>query len=528
MSLALYRKYRPQKFGEMIGQNHIKVTLQNEIETGKTAHAYLFSGPRGTGKTTTARLIAKSVNCLERKEGESEPCNKCSSCLEITGGRDMDVIEIDAASHTGVDNVRENIINSAMFTPAKRKYKVFIIDEVHMLSTSAFNALLKTLEEPPAHTIFILATTEIYKVPATIISRCQRFDFRKVNLSDLVERLKLIASKEDVRVDSKILENIARHAEGGIRDAESLLGQVLSLVDSSKIINQSQAELVIPRSDFNLAAEFTEYLFQRKTEDGLRFVNSLVEEGRDLEQFLQDLIEFLRKILLAEVGGSLSRYSFELDENLENKVLELSKKISPERLVAVIELLIAKKRETKFAAIVQLPLELAVVEICGGKEAEQTAVRETVQVVESSTKNVIGKNEKKEINPALCSQQGIRPNRVVFSKCEIKTNLEQIKEKWPEVLKQAREFSHSLPLVLRVGEPLALEGDTLQIGFKYRFHKERMNESKNRVVVEKIIKKFFGEEIKINSIIADVVEPSNSEEVGINKILEEFGGKVVE
>jgi DNA polymerase-3 subunit gamma/tau len=377
------------------------------------------------------------------------------------------------------------------------------------------------LEEPPAHTIFILATTEIYKVPATIISRCQRFDFRKVNLSDLVERLKLIASKEDVRVDSKILENIARHAEGSIRDAESLLGQILSLVDSSKIVNESQAELVIPKSDFNLAAEFTEYLFQKKTEDGLRFVNSLVEEGRDLEQFLQDLIEFLRKILLAEVGGNLNRYSFELDENLENKVLKLSKEISSERLVAIIELLVAKKRETKLAAIVQLPLELAVVEICGSGEGER-AVQEPVQVVESSTKNVIEKDEKKEINPA----PRVQPK--ISSKGGIKVDLEQIKEKWPEVLKQAQELNHSLPLVLRVGEPTAMEGNALQIGFKYRFHKERMNEVKNRAAVEKILKKIFNEEIKINSIIADVVESSNSEEVGLNKILEEFGGKVVE
>ena len=205
MSLALYRKYRPQIFAELVGQNHIKTTLQNELATGKVAHAYLFSGPRGLGKTTVARLLAKAVNCLKRQAGESEPCNQCDACKEIVDNRSLDVIEIDAASNTGVDNVRENIIGNSRFTPTSRKYKVFIIDEVHMLSLSAFNALLKTLEEPPPYAIFILATTEIHRVPPTIISRCQRFDFRKVGLADVVERLNKIVNAEKRKVDQEDL-----------------------------------------------------------------------------------------------------------------------------------------------------------------------------------------------------------------------------------------------------------------------------------------------------------------------------------
>ena len=177
--LSLYRKYRPQTWAELIGQDPIKLTLQKELETSKLAHAYLFSGPRGTGKTTAARLLAKALNCAERPDGKSEPCNRCSSCEEISRSQSIDVLEIDAASHTGVDNIRENIIDSARFSPTKSRYKIFIIDEVHMLSTSAFNALLKTLEEPPAHVFFILATTEPFKLPSTILSRCQRFDFKK-------------------------------------------------------------------------------------------------------------------------------------------------------------------------------------------------------------------------------------------------------------------------------------------------------------------------------------------------------------
>ena len=185
---TLYRKYRPQTFGEVVNQNHVKITLQNEIQAGKIAHAYLFCGPRAVGKTTIARVFAKAVNCTNRKEGDFEPCNKCDNCQSIFDGRNLDVIEIDAASHTGVDNVRENIIASARVAPSNYKYKVFIIDEIHMLSASAFNALLKTMEEPPAHAIFILCTTEVHKVPTTIISRCQRFDFKRIGVSEITKK----------------------------------------------------------------------------------------------------------------------------------------------------------------------------------------------------------------------------------------------------------------------------------------------------------------------------------------------------
>ncbi|MCK4745029.1 DNA polymerase III subunit gamma/tau, partial [Candidatus Parcubacteria bacterium] len=223
---VLYRKYRPMNFAEVVGQEHIKQIITNEIKMGKVAHSFLFFGPRGVGKTTLARIISKSLNCEKRKDSEFEPCNKCGSCKSINAGSDLNIIEIDAASHTGVDNVRENIISVSKVAVNPNKHKVFIIDEVHMLSTSAFNALLKTLEEPPKNVVFILATTEIHKVPQTIISRCQRFDFQKIALEKIVKCLAEISKKEGVKIKEEILKNIAYNSEGCLRDAESMLGQI--------------------------------------------------------------------------------------------------------------------------------------------------------------------------------------------------------------------------------------------------------------------------------------------------------------
>src|SRR3989339_2047478 len=293
---TLYRKYRPQKFSELIGQNHIKITLQHELERGEIGHAYLFCGPRGLGKTTTARLFAKAVNCVNRKDGESEPCNKCNSCTSIMTGNSVDMIEIDAASHTGVDNVRENIIENARFAPSRLKYKVFIIDEVHMLSTSAFNALLKTLEEPPAHAIFILATTEAQKLPATIISRCQRFNFKKVGFDNMIERLEGICKSEKIKVDKKVLERIVNKSDGCVRDAESLLGQILSL--DLKNISSEDAEMILPTSNIGSILEFINLILDKQAAAGVEMIQKLIDDGVNLEQFAYDTIEALRLAMI--------------------------------------------------------------------------------------------------------------------------------------------------------------------------------------------------------------------------------------
>src|SRR3989339_1718223 len=279
---TLYRKYRPLTFKDLVGQNHIKTTLEYEVASGKIAHAYLFCGPRGIGKTTIARILAKSINCQNRKDKEYEPCDQCSSCLDVKNDKSLDIIEIDAASHTGVDNVRENIISASRIAPTSLKYKVFIIDEVHMLSNQAFSALLKILEEPPKNVLFILCTTEIHKIPATIISRCQRFDFRRLGTPDMMKKLKFIVNKEKIKIDDKILSAIARQSEGHMRDAESLLGQVVSI--GGKEISAEEADLVIPRSDLGAALGLIGFLAKKDAGRAIELINKSAEEGVQLKR----------------------------------------------------------------------------------------------------------------------------------------------------------------------------------------------------------------------------------------------------
>ncbi|MFH1837922.1 MAG: DNA polymerase III subunit gamma/tau [Candidatus Kuenenbacteria bacterium] len=586
---SLYQKYRPQTFEKLVGQDHIKITLENEIKTDQISHAYLFSGPRGIGKTTCARLLAKTINCQNKKKGEINPCNKCVACKEIGQGKSLDVMEIDAASQTGVDNVRENIIENSRFVPHFFKYKIFIIDEAHMLSISAFNALLKILEEPPAYIIFILATTEIHKIPETIISRCQRFNFKKISFIEITERLNKICDSEKIKVDPQILKNIAHQSQGHLRDAESLLNQILVL--GEKKITIEQAELILPHSNFDLILEFLKNLFEKNKKATLILINKLIEQGIDLKYFINDCIEVARKILLIKIDPSLDEFSQKMDEKIEKKISELTKKIETEKLSKAIEILIKTQKELGETDIIQLPLEIAVLEIIdletqelllsflrrtseeSSETIEQITNKSQIQnpksQINSNNQNSNNQNEiKKENNfvGATLARQSEQENNETRKQKNIKTReqeniktlkhenkktkkrennfvgatlarqskhnwikLEEIEKKWEEILEEIKKHNHSIFTFLKTADLISLEENTLQIGFKYKFYQERINDRKNKEIIENVLEDILKQKIilRVEILSEENVSKKNQNDNFLGAVLNIFDGKIV-
>ena len=358
-NLVLYRKYRPQSFSEIIGQQHIVQTLTNSINSKSISHAYLFCGPRGSGKTTMARIFAKAINC--EKPQDSEPCNKCDSCVEIMASKSMDLMEIDAGSHTSVEGVRE-LIDGLKFAPIKSKYKIFIIDECHQLSKSAASALLKTLEEPPAHAIFMLATTEAHKMIATIISRCQRFDFRRLHSAQIIEKLVHILKKENTKFEESALNVIALNARGSFRDAESLLDKCMSF--SGGILKTQDIKELLGIVEVGQISKFVDFLISKNTKNSLIHINQMADEGVDLQEFTKTLIFYLRQSLLLKINPEfLKSDSAGLSTEEIAKLKEQISALSEKDIQKMLELFIDAENKMKYATILQLPLELAIVEL---------------------------------------------------------------------------------------------------------------------------------------------------------------------
>ncbi len=496
---TLYRDYRPQNFSEIFGQNHIRITLQNEIEADNISQAYLFCGPRAVGKTTSARILAKAANCSNRKPGQHEPCNKCDSCISITAGSNLDVVEIDAASNTGVDNVRENIIAFSRLAPANSKFKVFIIDEIHMLSISAFNSLLKIIEEPPRYVIFILCTTEVHKVPMTIISRCERFDFQRISVSDVVKKLSHIASAEKVEIDKEVLEAVARRSDGHLRDAESLLGQIFSLGD--KKITLEQAELVLPHYNSNEAIQLLDFLSKKDAVKAVELVNGLVDSGVNLRSFIGEAVNLLRKIMLNKLNPTLTEtLGLNLGESLEIKLNEIANNLNWEQVLAFTRRFLEVYNDSRAPLISQLPLEIMIAEICFGVHNIYTNKKEEFT---SPGDTSLGSVKAPKSVPA--------PAKAINNKVILSLKQEEILEKWPEFLVKIKKYNHSLSFVLQNCQPQELREGQLCLVFKYKFHQDRVNNSAIKEIVEKTLAEVFGSVVLINSEVDENLEIKREE-----------------
>jgi len=511
-STALYRKYRPLTFSDVIGQQHIVQTLSNSIKNGRIGHAYLFTGPRGTGKTTIARIFARIVNC-QNPDG-SNPCLKCEVCKSITEGRSLDIFEIDAASNTGVDNIRE-LRENVKFPPSIAKYKVYIIDEVHMLSTGAFNALLKTLEEPPSHAIFILATTEIHKVPETIISRCQRYDFTRLSIEQIIEKLSIDAKSEKISIEKDALEMIAIAAEGGMRDAESLLAQVMSLEDK-KITAKEVAE-ILGTSERQSLEKMTELLLTKNTSEALALVNKISEDGYDLDVFNKSLLNYLRQLMLVSVDEKLAKiFSYELTKEQAKIIAEQAKNQQPKHMLFIIQCFSEIQGKIKSSFIPQLPLEMAIIKAVGGPEkglensSQKPALTNSQTKYATSTPDTLQEpktasfspiSSKKDETSVAENEAEIEP-KMTEDEADIKQskfNLSDVKKCWNQAILEIKPINHSLSAILQSCQPIGVSDGVVSIAAKFPFHKDKLNDDANRLTMESVFAKILGFRLRIKA-----------------------------
>ncbi len=529
--LSLYRKYRPRSFAEVVGQRHVTQTLANAVASGKIAHAYLFTGPRGTGKTSTARVLAMALNC---EQGTSaEPCGECEACRRIIAGSALDVIEIDAASNRSVDDMRE-LVDRVALVPAEGRVKVYIVDEVHMLTPESFNTFLKTLEEPPPHVIFVLATTEAHRVLPTIMSRCQRFDFRRIGLQDIEELVRGVAERESVTIDGRAITMLAHAADGAVRDALTLLEQAISYAEGA--VTAEVVSEILGGIDFDLMAEFTETFTRREVAAALALIGRVVAEGKDLRQLLVGLIGHYRNLLVLSVDKR-GMEALALPEEVAQRTREQAAALSTGAIVRTLDLLAEADREMRFTSQPGLLVELTALRIChepaartapaaAGPAAKPSAAPAPAQPAAPPAEPQVQEAAPAPDTPAEPSPAPARDEE---------ESLAEIRRRWDELIGEMNRSSgpaRKTAGLLREAVPVALADGVLTLAFRHEFHHDQVaNSEPRRKAIIAAVAKVFGLTVGIRCQVAKEAggtSPPLAQPKLVQDVLSAFPGSTVE